>query len=133
LGHPAHRAHQLMAGANQIGVRRVHRRSRRRSDERGIVIVYFALFLTVLMVASAFVVDLGSWTSRAQEIQRTADAAALAGVAWMPANFQAAKDAAEATATKNGFSLSQVTVSAVPDYPERLQVTIADTNVKRYF
>ena len=51
----------------------------------------------------------------------------------MPGNLDAARTAAIDTATKNGFSASQVSVSAVPDYPERLKVTISDTNVKRYF
>ena len=67
-------------------------------DQRGLVIVYFAMLLTVLMISSAFVVDLGAWYTRAEEIQRTADAAALAGVAYMPGDFTAAKAAALATA-----------------------------------
>src|SRR4051812_29993263 len=115
------------------GVRHLTRRSRRRRDERGLVIVYFAMFLTVLMVASAFVVDLGAWTSRAQEIQRTADAAALAGAAYLP-NTDAAVQAATDTVLKNGFAASQVDVEMVADEPgSQLKVTITDSNVKRYF
>ena len=116
------------------GVRTVERRPRRRrKDERGLVIAYFALFLTVLMVSSAFVVDMGSWYVAQKKLQRAADAAALAGAAYLPGDQGTASNEAIAAATKNGVTSSQVAVSFDTDYPERIFVTVTDTTVKRYF
>jgi hypothetical protein len=109
-----------------------------RKDQRGLVIVYFAMTLTLMMVCAAYVVDLGSWYSRGQKLQRAADAAALAGVAFMPGNFAQAQAAALEVAAKNGFdpttnSNIAVNVTADADSSERLDVTISDSNVPRYF
>ena len=42
------------------------------------------LSLATMVVSAAFAVDVGGWYARAAEVQRAADAAALAGVVWMP-------------------------------------------------
>src|ERR1700758_1942365 len=58
----------------------------RPGDEAGIVIVWMALTLFVLMIFAGLMVDLGAWYQQSQDIQRTADAAALAGATYLPAN-----------------------------------------------
>jgi hypothetical protein len=91
-----------------------------------------AFTMTVLLTASAFAVDLGGLYARASRIQRAADAAAMAGVVWMPGDFARATTEALDIAAKNGFTTG-VTVSAVPGNSYRLSVTIRDSNVPRFF
>src|SRR5579864_1401592 len=55
-------------------------------DESGIVVVWMALTLFVLMIFAGLMVDLGAWYQQSQDLQRTADAAALAGATYLPAN-----------------------------------------------
>ena len=108
-----------------------------RRDEQGIVLVYFALCLVVLLAAASFSVDLGAWYVRSQQIQRAADAAALAGVVWMPDNFAKAQQVALSTARANGFvnGVNGITVTVTPDpvYSHRLDVTITDPKVPQAF
>ena len=52
--------------------------------EQGIAIIMTSLCLIPLMVFAAFGVDLASWYSRISYLQKSADAAALAGTVWMP-------------------------------------------------
>lgn len=108
-------------------VRRV--RGRR---ERGYVAWMCAFTMTTLLTASAFAVDLGGLYARASRIQRAADAAAMAGVVWMPGDFSRATTEALDIAAKNGFTTG-VTVSAVPGNSYRLAVSIRDPNVPRFF
>ena len=68
-----------------------------RGDD-GFILVTFGLFLTALMVIAALAIDVGGWYARAQ-LQRGADAAALAGVVWMP-DFTAATTVAQTTAVE---------------------------------
>jgi Flp pilus assembly protein TadG len=104
-------------------------------EQNGAILVLFALLLTALMVMAAFAVDVGSFYARAQQIQRAADASALAGTIWMPGNFAKASAVAIATADANGFTngASGVTVTVGPGAnPRQLKVTITDTAVRRY-
>jgi hypothetical protein len=48
-------------------------------DERGVVVVLFALLLGLLMVIGSLVISVGSWYTHARQLQTKADAAALAG------------------------------------------------------
>ena len=117
--------------------RRVYRNGRIRTvreDRRdaGYVMFMLAITMIVLFTACAFAVDLGSFYARASRIQRASDAAALAGVVWMPGNFSQAQTDALAVATKNGFSTG-VTVSAVAGNPYQLKVSIIDSHVPRFF
>jgi Flp pilus assembly protein TadG len=108
-----------------------------RSGERGYVLLLTALILPALMLMAAFAVDLGSWYARAAQLQRGADAAALAGVVWMPNDFDKAEDEAIAAATRNGLVNGQdnitVSVTRVPNESQQLLVTITDSNVEAYF
>jgi hypothetical protein len=107
----------------------------RRRDDHGIVVVYFALALVVIMGFAAFVVDLGYWYYRAAQVQRAADAAALAGVVYMPGDFGTASTIADNVARDNGFDPAKysVAVSPVPNAPHELTVTIKDPDVPTFF
>ncbi len=108
----------------------------RTRDEGGYVLVTVAFSMVVLMLIAALTVDVGGWFSRGSQIQRAADAAALAGVPYMP-DIATATNVALSTATKNGFTDGQksvsVVVSAIAGNPHQLQVTVTDGNVPRYF
>ncbi len=104
--------------------------------ESGFVMVFIALMLTVMLVFAAFTIDFGSWYTRSAELKRAADAAALAGVVWMP-EFDQAQQYALATAAKNGFVNGQnnivVSVDDVPGNNRQLKVSITDTKAKQFF
>ncbi len=105
----------------------------RRSAEAGYVMATTALMLIPMMIFAAFAVDVGSWYVEAQKIQRASDAAALAGVVWMPDENRAREAALEITAI-NGYEdqpgdfdddtapLPQVRVSRVG--PQQIRVDI---------
>ncbi len=104
--------------------------------EKGFVAVFLALILVIMLIFAAFTVDFGSWYTRSAELKRAADAAALAGVVWMP-EFDQAQQYAVATAAKNGFVNGQnnvtVTVEDVPNNNRQLRVTIRDAKAKQFF
>jgi Flp pilus assembly protein TadG len=115
----------------------VTRWARRGPDgERGFVLVTTAVLTTVMLLFAGLAVDFGSFYVRAAQIKRAADAAALAGVVWMP-EFDTAEDAARNAATRNGFTHGvddiTVIVNEVPDNNRQLQVTITDNSVNQYF
>jgi len=90
---------------------------------------------TVLVLSAAFVVDVGGWYARALQLQRAADAAALAGVVWMP-DFPVAESVALDVAARNGFAGGgHITVDVSPDptSSRRLIVSIADTKAPQAF
>jgi hypothetical protein len=109
--------------------------ARRGRDERGYILLLTALVLVPLLVFASMAIDLGAWYARASKMQRAADAAALAGAAWMP-DFTKAEAAARATATKNGFTTGgaiTVAINEVPGNPYRLNVRITDADVIQFF
>ena len=89
-----------------------------------------------MLVFAVFTVDFGSWYDVLRGAQARADAAALAGVVWMP-EFDQAQQYALATAAKNGFVNGQnnivVTVTQIPNNDRQLQATITDTKAKQFF
>ena len=50
------------------------------TDERGYILVQSVLLMIPLLIFSAFAIDIGAWYLDGQKMQRTSDAAALAGV-----------------------------------------------------
>jgi hypothetical protein len=100
--------------------------------QRGYVMWMTAITMMLLLTASAFAVDLGSIYARASRVQRAADAAAMAGVVWMPGDFARATTEALSIAAKNGFTTG-VTVAPVPGNSYRLRVTIVDSKAPRFF
>ena len=103
---------------------------------RGQVLVIFAFLLTILLGMSAFVVDLAWIWSNQLQVQRAADAGALAGVVHLPGNPNAGVAAARAESRKNGFehNVNGVVVTANPDpaFARRMIVNVS-TPVDTFF
>lgn len=105
-------------------------RRRRRSDERGAAMIMGAIFFSFLALPlCAFGVDTARWWVEAQRMQAAADAAATAGVTYMPEDFASATSRALEFAASNGYSNvpgTSVTV-AKASKPTQLRVTITHT------
>lgn len=100
----------------------------------GYVLVEFAFLLVPLLLMVGLSVDVGYWYSRASNLQKAADSAALAGVVWLPDTSKARTAALEAAARNgfvNGVDGIQVTVDPVGE--RRLRVTIVDPTVDSFF
>lgn len=107
-------------------------------DERGVALVWMALFMFVLLVFAGFAVDLTNWYLNAERVQRAADAGAHAGVVFLPADLTSATSKARAETAKNGYtsggsgaSGSTITVTQEPN-PNRLRVKVS-TDVPNFF
>ena len=101
--------------------------SRIKNDESGLALVWMSLFLMVLLGFAALAVDIGHGYLVAQREQNAADAAALAGTIYLPADLNAAQTAAAAVASANGFTngSNAVTVTAAQfTQVSQLKVTI---------
>ncbi len=61
-------------------------RNKARSQDRGAVVLLFALSIVVLLGVGAFVIDLGNARQSATQVQNASDAAVLAGAQDLPAN-----------------------------------------------
>jgi Flp pilus assembly protein TadG len=99
--------------------------------------VVHALLLGVLMTMTALAVDVGSFYNRASELQKAADAGALAAVVFMPDNLTGATTAAREAAARNGFAHGvngvTVTVEPVTGKSTQIKVKITDPNVRTFF
>jgi hypothetical protein len=106
-----------------------------RRDDGGYVLPLTALMIIPLFLFTGFAVDLGSWTAHASRAQAAADAAALAGVVYLPERPNVAIDKALEAAAKNGFvdGVDGVEVVVQPTARNELRVSIFDPNVKQYF
>jgi hypothetical protein len=111
----------------------------RRFDEgeSGIALVQLALLAIVMMLFTAFAVDLGWFFLNANKIQRAADNAALAGVVYMPDQTPIAVDRAGKVAEANGYldgdDGAVLTIVPQPDGKKnQLEVTVTDT-VETFF
>lgn len=78
------------------------RAAERSADEGGYVAPMSALLLIPLMTFAALAVDVGAWYVRADQTQKAADAAALAGTVWLPDQARAL-EVAQDVAARNGF------------------------------
>jgi hypothetical protein len=95
--------------------------------EAGQILVIFALMLTALIGLVGIAIDVTfAWRSGLQ-VQRAADAAAMAGVVYLPGNLAGATPSATSTATtvakENGYTTG-ITVAANPSDDHQLDVTI---------
>jgi len=103
----------------------------RRRGQPGQMMVIFALTLTVFMGAMMLGVDLSRLRAETENAQRAANAAALAGVVFLPQFQDSAYSRALATAKQNSFvpsTTSGVSITTqIPDgYPNRLKVTVTE-------
>jgi hypothetical protein len=107
---------------------------RRFRGDKGYAMILSALLIVPLMAFTGLGVDVGSWYASASRMQRAADAAALAGVVWMPDEGRA-EQAALDVAKRNGYDPadSDIDVTVVPVGNQRLRVTIYDADVELYF
>lgn len=95
-------------------------------QERGTITVMAAFALVPLMLMSALALDFGSWLRDAARLQRAADAAALAGVVWLPdldRATQVAIDTAARNGVRHGVEGQRVTVASPG--PSRLSVSVS--------
>ncbi len=109
------------------GMRRVARATR--EQDAGVVAIYVALLLPVLMIFAAFAVDVSRWYVELQRLQKSADSAALAAAPFMPDNLGTNSPAVKAaieSARRNGYTIpaSAVTQGA---RPSQVRVTINST------
>lgn len=101
--------------------------------DRGAALLLVALSLVLLMGMAAFGTDLAWFYLNASRVQRTADAAALGGVVWLPEDETTALSTAQAIATQNGYTHDPInlTTTVVPERVtgelNQLQVTVTDT------
>lgn len=103
-------------------------RGRRRRTEAGYVAVLAAVFIAALALPlCAIGVDLARHHLEGQRIQAAADAAALAGVTYLPDDLPAATAQARAVAARNGYPESATTTVAVTTGTKstQLRVTIS--------
>ena len=88
----------------------------------------FALSMFLLFGLLALVIDVGSVWNATLQVQRAAEAAALAGVPYMPGDFSTASSRASAEAAKNGFATSSgatITAAVNAESIQRLDVTVS--------
>ena len=101
---------------------------RRRVRSSGQMLVLFVVSIFVLTGITAIVVDVSWYWANTLRVQRAADAAALAGVVWLPGAPGTAYTTAMNEATKNGYTdgSAGVTVYPIKDpaNSRRLWVTI---------
>ena len=105
---------------------------RRTKAQNGQILVIFAGAIVALIGIVAIVVDVSWYWSNSLRIQRTADAAALAGAVYLPGNTASAYSFAIAEATKNGYTAGGgTTVTPIQDSlnggtdPRQLDVTVS--------
>ncbi|MBV9832102.1 MAG: hypothetical protein JOZ82_10970 [Marmoricola sp.] len=108
---------------------------RRRGEEAGYAALLVAVVCaTIALPLCAISVDVGQWYVEMAKVQNAADAAATAGVTWLPDDFSNATNTALAVAQDNGYPNSGGTVvkTAVGAKPTQLVVTIT-TKVANQF
>jgi Flp pilus assembly protein TadG len=79
------------------------RRRRRGLSETGAVGILTAILVPTFLVFCAVAIDIGNWYVTAQQVQKAADAASLAGVTKMPNDYTGASNVALAMSATNGF------------------------------
>jgi len=103
-------------------------RGARRASDKGQVVVIFAMSIVMFTLMCAVVVDLAWYWTNNLRMQRAADAAALAGVVWLPGDPSQAYATARAEASKNGYTdgVDGISVTPVQDpaNARRLKVVI---------
>lgn len=118
-------------GARQ---RRSARRRARRREQRGYVVVVVALTTIVLVMMAALGIDVALVTIRSNQLQRAADAAALAGVTYSP-DLPSSRIVANRALEQNGVDLSKVavTIENPAATPRQLEVVVTDPDVPTIF
>ena len=109
---------------------------RRRRNEAGYVTVVISIMIPVLFIGlAATAVDTSRWYLQSERIQRAADAAALAGVPFLPQDMASARIRALEVAKRNGYDDADpdvVVTVAEGDRSTRLRVTISSTITNQF-
>ncbi len=103
---------------------------RRLLEVSGQVVVLFGLTVFLLFGMMSLVIDVGNIWNESLHVQHAAEAAALAGVPYMPGDFTTASSRAVAEAAKNGYSTGSgatISPSIDPASIQRLDVTVSKT------
>jgi Flp pilus assembly protein TadG len=106
------------------------------SEDRGQALVVAALLMTILLGFAGLAVDVSWYELNLVRMQRAADAAALAGVVYLPRDPTGAINAALAEATKNGYAngTGGVSVVAQQDLINTGMLTVTvQASVQTYF
>ena len=100
---------------------------RDRSRSGGQVVVIFAGAMLLFVLLAATVIDLSWYWTNNLRMQRAADAAALAGVVFLPGDTTNAYAVARAEAAKNGYASPDYTITPLqdPTNDRRLKVNIS--------
>jgi Flp pilus assembly protein TadG len=101
---------------------------RRRRTEAGYAAILVAMLsASVLVPLSALSVDVSRWYVEVERIQNAADAAAMAGVTFLPIDLTSATSTAKGVAGRNGYTdgSNATVVVAIGDRPTQLKVTIS--------
>ena len=105
-------------------------------EEKGIALIFVSFSIFVVLGITAFATDLAWFYLNASRAQRTADAAALGGVVWMPSDFYQASATAQDVAKRNGFDEAApnvtVTPSIVAGEASQLEVTV-QKDIRTFF
>lgn len=116
-------------------------RTQRTLRQRGQVLAIFAAATILFVGILAIVIDVSWYWANSLRVQRASDAAALAGVVWLPGNSATAQSAANNEAAKNGYvtGVGGVTITAQQDSqvisggnPNQLDVSVT-APVKTFF
>jgi hypothetical protein len=105
-------------------------------EDRGQSFVIVAVMLTALFGFMGLVIDVGWYEVNLVRVQRAADAAALAGVVYLPGQPTNATTAARNEASKNGYThlTGGVVVSATQDpVNNRIMLTSVSAPVQTFF
>ncbi len=109
--------------------RNQHRTDPDRRASRGQVVVIFAGAMVLFVLLAAVVIDVSWYWANTLRMQRAADAAALAGVVYLPGNPSLAISTARAEAVKNGYTngVGGISVTPVqdPSNSRRLRVNVS--------
>src|SRR5712691_2760078 len=99
-----------------------------RREQSGQTLVIVALMIVALLGFTGLVTDIAWYEVNLMRVQRAADAAALAGVVYLPGNVIGAQTAAQQEASKNGFTDNGTTIRVIAT-PEALNNRILGVTV----
>src|ERR1700716_1285533 len=106
-----------------------------RREQKGQTLVIVALMIVALLGFTGLVTDIAWYEVNLMRIQRAADAAALAGVVYLPGNVPGAGTAAQNESAKNGFpdGVGGVTVAAAPEIGNKILGVVVTSPVRSWF
>ena len=101
------------------------------ASERGAIAVFVALMVPVVLIFTAFAVDVSRWYVEMQRLQKTVDAAALAAAPFMPEKIDKATKADKASkaaidlVNRNGYVGSTAVIDDAGLRPTQVRVSLS--------